>query len=266
LAEASEKKAPTALLRDRPAGITTAPDSDVIEIVDEAKESAMEVPLNQSEAELKGKEKVQGSPKRTRFASDPREYMLTRVSEAELLFGRPLFVLPAESVSQETPAKPFLPDSTSLAAPITGESLDRSPIAETEARLESDAGLVLGGQPPAELETSLRLGDGLGTEAADLLEPVGEGLDSIEVIDSLGAERLEEHQPETRNSLLSCEEASTSRPGALIGSLREGLLACPLESLMKILPEESLSAAGTGSSGELAEAILHAQLQVSFIS
>jgi hypothetical protein len=78
------------------------------------------------------------------------------------------------------------------------------------------------------------------------------------VIDSPGAERLEEHQPETRNSLSSCEEASTSRHGALIGFLKEGLLACPLEALIKILPEESSSIAGTGSSGELAEAILHA--------
>jgi hypothetical protein len=86
------------------------------------------------------------------------------------------------------------------------------------------------------------------------------------LIDSPGAERLEKHQPETRNTLPGCGEASTSRPGALIGSLREGLLACPLDNLIEILPGESSFVAGTGSSGELMEAILHAQLQVSFVS
>jgi hypothetical protein len=53
--------------------------------------------------------------------------------------------------------------------------------------------------------------------------------------------------------------------GALIASLRKGLLACPLESLLKILPEESLSMSGTESSGELAEALLHTKLQVCFM-
>jgi hypothetical protein len=98
------------------------------------------------------------------------------------------------------------------------------------------------------------------------LEPDGGGLDQTEVLDSLEAERPEWHQPETRNSSLVPREASTSRPGALIDSLREGLLASPLEVLLEILPEESSSAAGTGSSEELAESILHAQLQVSFLS
>jgi hypothetical protein len=49
----------------------------------------------------------------------------------------------------------------------------------------------------------------------------------------------------------------------LINSLREGLLACPLETLMEILPEGSSSVLGIGSQGELAEAIHHVQLQVS---
>jgi hypothetical protein len=52
------------------------------------------------------------------------------------------------------------------------------------------------------------------------------------------------------------EETGASRPGELINSLREGLLACPLEALMKILPEGFSSAPGVGSPRELAEAIL----------
>jgi hypothetical protein len=71
------------------------------------------------------------------------------------------------------------------------------------------------------------------------------------VMDSLGAERL--------------EETGASRPGELINSLREGLLAYPLEALMKILPEGFSFAPCIGSPGELAEAILHSQLQVSFM-
>jgi hypothetical protein len=136
--------------------------------------------------------------------------------------------------------------------------MDQSAVAESEAHLlESGAGSVFGDQLPAELEASVRPGDGLGTddhlgtEARDLLEPTEEGLDPTKVRDSPGAERI--------------EEASSSRPGALIGSLREGLFSCPLEALMEILPEESSSMAGTRSSGELVEAILYAQLQLSFI-
>jgi hypothetical protein len=207
-------------------------------------------------------------------------YALPRVSEAELLFGRPSFVLPIVPVAHEISAKRSLPDSSTLVASITGEPLGQSPIGETKTPLEPETSLVSGDQPPAEPETSLELGDGLETGdrmvmepkdhlesgAADLLEPIGEDLDPNMVIDSLGAETLEELQPETRNSLLGCGEANTSRPGALIGSLREGLLACPLETLMEVLPDESSSVAETRSSGELAEAILHAQLQVSFMS
>jgi hypothetical protein len=70
------------------------------------------------------------------------------------------------------------------------------------------------------------------------------------VIDPPRAEELEEPQPEAQNPLPSREEASTSRQGALIASLREGLLACPLEALLEILPEESSSMSRTESSGE----------------
>jgi hypothetical protein len=181
-------------------------------------------------------------------------YALPRVSEAELLFGRPSFVLPIVPVAHEISAKRSLPDSSTLVASITGEPLGQSPIGETKTPLEPETSLVSGDQPPAEPETSLELGDGLETGdrmvmepkdhlesgAADLLEPIGEDLDPNMVIDSLGAETL--------------------------GSLREGLLACPLETLMEVLPDESSSVAETRSSGELAEAILHAQLQVSFMS
>jgi hypothetical protein len=220
----------------------------------------------------KGKEKVQGSPKRARFASDPLEYALTWATEDELLFGRPRFILPTVTVTQEVPVKPSLLDSATLVASTVGESLKRSPVKETEAGLESDAGLVSRDQPLVEPETHPEpknvLGTGdrmvkepqghLGIGIMDLLEPVGEDLDQTEVLDSPEVERLKGHQPETRNSSPVLEEANTSRLGALIDSLREGLLASPLEVRMEILPEESSSVAETRSSGELAESILHA--------
>jgi len=203
---------------------------------------------------------VQRSPKRARFASDPLEYALTQATEAELLFGRPRFILPTVTVTQDVPAKPSLSDSATLVVSTTGGPLKRSPIEETEVCLGSDAGLGTGDRmvevPQGHPET----------RATDLLEPSGGGLDQTEVLDSPEVERPEGHQPKTRNSLPVPEEASTSRPGALIDSLREGLLASPLEVLLEILPEGSSSAAGTGSSGELAKSILHSQLQVSFLS
>jgi hypothetical protein len=223
---------------------------------------------------------VQRSPKRARFASDPLEYALTQATEAELLFGRPRFILPTVTVTQDVPAKPSLSDSATLVVSTTGGPLKRSPIEETEVCLGSDAGLLSGDQTLVDFETSLEPEKGLGTgdrmvevpqghpetRATDLLEPSGGGLDQTEVLDSPEVERPEGHQPKTRNSLPVPEEASTSRPGALIDSLREGLLASPLEVLLEILPEGSSSAAGTGSSGELAKSILHSQLQVSFLS
>jgi hypothetical protein len=122
----------------------------------------------------------------TCFASDPREYTLTRASEAELLFGYPRIILPTVMVTQEIPTKPSLPDSTTLAAPITGKPSDRSPVLETMARLESGAGLVLGDQPPTEPETSLRPKDGLGTEDRMVMEPKDhletEAVDLLEVV------------------------------------------------------------------------------------
>lgn len=78
------------------------------------------------------------------------------------------------------------------------------------------------------------------------------------MIDSSGAEELKEPHIEAQNFLPSRGKASTSREGAVIGSLREGLLAYPLEALMEVLLEEFMSAPGTGSSGELAEVVFHA--------
>jgi hypothetical protein len=154
-AEASKKEVPPASSEDRSAGVDLALGFDVIEIEDEPEESEREVPSVQNAAKRKGKQKVQGSTKRTRFASDPREYALTRASEAELLFGCPRFVLPTVPVTQEIPAKPSLPDSDTLAAPFTWEPVDRSPVAETEARSESGVGLIFEDQLLVEPEASL---------------------------------------------------------------------------------------------------------------
>jgi len=99
-----------------------------------------------------------------------------------------------------------------------------------------------------------------------LLEQAGDDLNPAVVVDSLGAEEPKEPQTATKDFLPKREEASTSQEGALIGSLREGLLAYPLETLLEILPEEFTSMPRTESSGELAETILHAQFQVSFMT
>jgi hypothetical protein len=183
-------------------------------------------------------------------------------------------------VTHEIPTKRSLLNSSTSVASITEEPLGQSPIGETETRLEPEAGLVSGDQPPAEPETSLELGDGLEigdrmvmepkdrleSGVADLLEPIGKDLDQNMVIDPPRAEGLGEPQPEAQNPLPNHREASTSRQGALIASMGEGLLACPLEALLKILLEESSFMSGTESSGELAQALLHAQLQVSLMS
>jgi hypothetical protein len=123
-AEASREEVPPTLSESLPAGVAPAPDSEVIEIEDAVDEPEEEVPSVQSAAKRKGKEKVQGSAKRTRFASDPREYALTWANEAELLFRRPCFVLPTVPVTQETSAKSSLLDSATLAAPSFGEPVD----------------------------------------------------------------------------------------------------------------------------------------------
>jgi hypothetical protein len=109
--------------------------------------------------------------------------------------------------------------------------------------LEPEAGS--GDQPQAETKTSLELGDGLGTGDRMVMEPPR-------------AKGLEEPQPEAQNPLPSRGEASTSRQGALIASLRKDLLACPQKALLEILSEESSSMSGPESPGELAEALLHA--------
>jgi hypothetical protein len=213
LAEAFGEEVPNASSEYRFAGVDSAPVSDVIEIDDEPEEPEIEVPSVQNAAKHKGKEKVQGSTKRTRFALDPWEYALTRANEAELLFGRPHFVLPTASVTKEIPAKPSLLDSDTLAVPFTGEPVDRSPVAETEARSESGAGLIFEDRLLVEHEASLSPGcalktqDHIETETANLLKPVQEGSNPTEVVVSPGTNRL--------------GETSTSRPGALIDSLRE---------------------------------------------
>jgi hypothetical protein len=239
LAEASGKEVPNTSSEDHLAGVDSAPDSDVIEIDDEPKEPEREVPSVQNAAKRKGKEKVQGSTKRTRFASDPREYALTRANEGGLLFGHPLFVLPTAPVTKEIPAKPSLPDSDTLAVPFTGEPVDRSPVAETEARSESGAGLIFEDRLLVESEASLspenalRTQDHMETETVNLLKPIQKGSNPTEAVVSPGTNRL--------------GETSASRPGALIDSLREDLLACPLEALKEVLPEGSSFVLGIGS-------------------
>jgi hypothetical protein len=255
LVEASGEEVPNASSKDRLAGVDNAPVSDVIEIDDEPEEPEREVPSVQNAAKRKGKEKVQGSTKRTRFASDPQEYALTRANEAEHLFGRPRFVLPTAPVTKEIPAKPSLPDSDTLTVPFIGEPVDRSPVAETEARSESGAGLIFEDrllvEPEASLspECALRTQDHIETETTNLLKPIQEGSNPTEAVVSPGTNRL--------------GETSVSRPRALIDSLREDLMACPLEALKEVLPKGSLSVLGIGSQEELAEVVLYAQLQVS---
>jgi hypothetical protein len=203
--EAVEKEAPIASPENRPAGLAPAPGSVVIEIGDDPEESGMEASLVPVAAKRKGREKVQGSLKKARFASDPLEYVLTRATEVELLFSRPHFILPTVMVKQDVPAKPFLPDSATLVASTTEEPLGQSPVEETEVCLASDASLVYGDQPPVDFQTSLEPENGLGTGdfvveesqghpeigAADLLEPGGGGLDQTEALDSPEAERPE---------------------------------------------------------------------------
>jgi len=255
LAEVSGEEVLNDSSEDRLAGVDNAPVSDVIEIDDEPEEPEREVPSVQNAAKRKGKEKVQGSTKRTRFASDPREYALTRANEPELLFGRPRFVLPTAPVTKEIPAKPSIPDSDTLAVPFTGEPVDRSPVAETEARSEYGAGLIFEDrllvEPEASLspECALRTQDHIETETANLLKPVQEGSNPTEAVVLPGTNKL--------------GETSVSQLGALIDSLREALMACPLEALKEVLPEGCLSVLGIGSQEELAEAVLYAQLQVS---
>jgi hypothetical protein len=122
-AEASRTEVPPALPEYHPARFAPAPDSNMIEIGDEPEEPEKKDPLVQSASKRKGKEKVQGSPKRARFATDPTEYALTRASEAKLLFGRPRLILPAMPITQEVPAKPSLLDSSTSVAAITVEPL-----------------------------------------------------------------------------------------------------------------------------------------------
>jgi hypothetical protein len=217
-AKASRMEVPPALPKNQSAGVAPAPDSNVIEIGDEPEEPGKKDSSVWSASKHKGKEKVQWAPKRTRFDTDPTEYALTRASEAELLFGRPCFILPTISVTQEVSAKPNLPDSSTSAAPITAEPLGQSPIGDTKAILEPEAGLVSGDQPPAETEASPELMDGLGigdrmvmepeghleSGAADLLDPIREGLDQNLVMDPPRAEGLEEPRPEAQNPSPDC--------------------------------------------------------------
>lgn len=156
------------------------------------------------------------------------------------------------------------------------ETPDRSPAEKIEARLESDAGLPSKDHLPAEHETSLKPQDGPGSRDHVVMESeghlktgvvdssalAGKGSDRVEVVESSGP-KTGEDQPETRNLSPGFMEAETSQQGVLIGSLREGLLACPLETLMSLILEGFSSMCGTECPGGLAEALLHAQLQVS---
>jgi hypothetical protein len=258
--EASGRETVVVQTNDFSIGVVHAP--DVVEIGDdpELEQEASEV---RSASKRKGKEVASESSKRTRFASDPLEYALMRATEAELLFGRPRFVLPTLPATREEPIE-------------ESDTSDRSPAERIEARLESDAGLASEDHLPAEHETFLQPQNGpksgdhvvvdseghLETGEIDSSVPAGECLDRVEVAESSGPETCED-QPETRNPSPGFMEAETSRQGALLGSLREGLLACPLETLMGLIPEGSFSMFGTVFPGGLAEAMLHNQLQVS---
>jgi hypothetical protein len=238
---------------------------DVVEIGDDPEELEQEASEVRNASKRKGKEVTSESPKRTRFASDPLEYALTRATEAELLFGRPRFVLPTLPTTREEPIE-------------RSETSDRSPTERIEARLESDVGLASEDHLPVEHETFFQPQDGpesgdhvvvaseghLETGETDSSVPAGECLDRVEVAEYSGPEACED-QPETRNPSPGFMEAETSRRGALIGSLREGLLACPLETLMGLIPEGSSSMSGTASPGGLVEAMLHTQLQASLV-
>lgn len=78
------------------------------------------------------------------------------------------------------------------------------------------------------------------------------------------AEVEEEVQADILSPLPSLGEASTSRSGALISSLREGLLACPLEAVTVVLPKDFMPESGPATPEMLAEAFIHAQFQVRF--
>lgn len=93
-ADAYGRKLSTTSPEGHSAGITQAPGPDVINIEDEPGESGRKVPLVRNAAKCKWTEKVRESPKKAHFALDPQTYALVWVSEAELLFGRPRFVLP----------------------------------------------------------------------------------------------------------------------------------------------------------------------------
>jgi hypothetical protein len=153
-------------------------------------------------------------------------------------------------VTKEIPAKPSLPDSDTLTVPFTGEPVNRSPVVETEARSETGAGLIFEDRLLVEPEAllspgcALRTLDHIETETTNLLKPIQEGSNPTKAVVSPGMNRL--------------GETSVSRPGSLIGSLKEDLMACPLEALKEVLPEGSLSVLGIGSQEELAEAVLYA--------
>jgi hypothetical protein len=188
--------------------------SDVIEIGDEPEELEQEASEVRSVTKRKGKEVASESLKRTRFAPDPLGYALTRATEAELLFGRPRFVLPTLPVTRVEPVG-------------ESETPDRSPAEKIEARLESDAGLASEDHFPAEHETFLKPQDGpesgdhvvmdseghLETREIDSSMPDGEGSDRVEVVESSGLETCED-QPEARNLSPGFMEAETSRQEA----------------------------------------------------
>ncbi|WP_161983189.1 hypothetical protein, partial [Candidatus Frankia alpina] len=227
------------------------PGPSVVDIADDPEESAKDTPLARSAIKRKGKEVASGSPKRARFAPDPLEYALTRATEAELLFGRPRFILPTSSVVREDPV-----DGTE--APV------RSSAEEIEAVPASEGHLPIGNDSPLGSQDGSGSGDQVTMVPEGLLEtgvidpsvPAEGGSDRVEIVESPEPETYED-QPEIRNSSPGLAEAGTSQQGASVDSLMEGLSTGPLEALMGLLPEGSSLVSGIGpSAGELAEAIL----------
>jgi hypothetical protein len=131
---------------------------------------------------------------------------------------------------------------------------------EAHVRMEPEKGFDTGNQALMEPLGRLEI------EVEHLPDPIGEDLNVPGAVDSPRPEALKVPQTGVWNSIPSRGEASTSREGEWMDSLREGSLSCPLEALLQVLPEKFMSVPRIGSSGELAEAVLHAQFQVSLMS
>ncbi|WP_207634531.1 hypothetical protein, partial [Candidatus Frankia alpina] len=255
------------------------PGPSVVDIAEGPEEPAKDTPSARSAIKRKGKEVASGSPKRARFAPDPLEYALTRATEAELLFGRPRFILPTSSVVREDPV-----DETEASVRSLAEEIEAVPASEGHLLIGNDSSLGPQDGSGSGDQVVMAPEGLLGTGVVDSSVPAEGGSDRVEIVESpeleacvdqpeIGSDRVEivespepetyEDQPEIRNSSPGLAEAGTSQQGASVASLMEGLSTGPLEALMGLLPEGSSLASGTGASaGELAEAILQAQLEV----